>query len=270
MIAPAIYGPCERRELERIEIVLYCFFDDSGKESDPTHDFVVLAGFFTNYWELFDTKWLNLLLKYDLPYIHLRDAISVGKKKGWDVQRLNGVLSEFASAIRESNLVGVGVGVHMDAWREVPKSLRNRFGDAQIFCCSRVIRRIMDRLETVGLNQEKITIVFDQDFEFARRRLRLFEELRKQYEPIRERVVQVSFADSRTFYPLQAADMLAWETRRQLVNAAGGKQSTVRWRELTAAMPSGQIEFAVGEFWTRGWFDREMPKLIGPDWRNLP
>jgi hypothetical protein len=228
-----------------------------------------MAGFFTNYWELFDTKWLSLLLKHDIPFIHLRGAVSIAKKKNWDIPKLNEVLTEFAVTIRESNLVGIGVGVHMEAWQEVPKELRDRLGDAQIFCCSRIVRRIIDRLETVGLLQEKVTIIFDQDFGFARRRLRLFEELKKRYQPIRERIVQVSFADSRTFYPLQAADMLAWETRRELINRSGGHESTKRWKELMAALPSGQIDFAVGEFWTKEWFDQELPKLLGDDWQGV-
>jgi hypothetical protein len=26
-------------------------------------------------------------------------------------------------------------------------------------------------------------------------------------------------------------------------------------------LPSGQIEFGAGEFWTKEWFDQELPKL---------
>jgi hypothetical protein len=26
-------------------------------------------------------------------------------------------------------------------------------------------------------------------------------------------------------------------------------------------LPSGQIEFAIGEFWTQEWFSQELPKL---------
>ena len=95
----------------------------------------------------------------------------------------------------------------------------------------------MDRLNNVGMKHERITLTFDQDFGFARRRLGIFEELKKRSPVIRERLAQSSFADSHTFYPLQASDMLAWETRRQLVNRAGGHESTKRWRELTAALP---------------------------------
>jgi hypothetical protein len=208
-----------------------------------------------------------------MPYVHLKEAVGVAKKNGWDIPKLNSVLTEFAAAIRISNLIGIGVGVHMEAWRAIPKSMRNLIGDAHIFCCSRMVRRIMDRLETVGLNQEKLTIVFDQDFASAPKRLKLFAQLKQCYEPIRTRIAQVSFADMRTFYPLQAADMLAWETRRELINRSGGRESSTRWNELMTALPSGQIEFAVGEFWTKDWFDQELPKMAeraGIDWRRLP
>ena len=125
------------------------------------------------------------------------------------------------------------------------------------------MRRLIDRLETVGLQQEGISVVFDRDFEFARPRLKLFEKLAKFYAEIHAKVAQISFADSRRFCPLQAADLLAWETRRELINRSGGHESNPRWGDLLAALPSGQIEFAVGEYWTKEWFDQEIPRLQG-------
>jgi hypothetical protein len=56
-----------------------CIFDDSGHESE--HEYVIMAGFFTNIWERFDELWLSLLLKYDMPHVHLKEAIGVAKKK---------------------------------------------------------------------------------------------------------------------------------------------------------------------------------------------
>lgn len=238
------------------------FFDDSGKESDPSHRFVVLAGFVSLDWTSFHQAWLTHLFKYDLPAVHLREILKIAKKKGWDIPKLNSVLSEFIAIIRDHHLVGFGVGLDMVAWRLVDRDLRKRMGDAQIFCCSRIMRRIMDRPRTVRLESDGLSVVFDRDFEFARRRLGLFEELSRLYPEIYANVAQVSFADSAHFCPLQAADLLAWETRRQLVNQSGGKPSTARWDDLMAALPSGQIEFAAGEFWTQEWFDQEIPKLL--------
>jgi hypothetical protein len=93
--------------------VIYCFFDDSGKESASDNDFVIMAGLMTNYWEMFDVRWQQLLLKYEIPAIHIKEAVSMAKNKGWDIPRLRAVLREFSATVRESNLVGIGVGVHI-------------------------------------------------------------------------------------------------------------------------------------------------------------
>jgi hypothetical protein len=192
----------------------------------------------------------------------MREILGIAKKKGWDIARLNDVLSEFISAARDTHIVGFGIGVDMEAWRMIDPALRKRLGDVQLFCCSRIIRRIMDRLEMLGLQGEEISITFDRDFEFARRRLRLFEEICKAFPHINAHVSQISFANSRQCYPLQAADLLSWETRRELISKSGGRESNPRWRELMTALPSGQIEFGAGEFWTKEWLDQELPKLF--------
>lgn len=264
MIAPVKGGLHGLFQRDRWRLVIAGFFDDSGKESDLGNRFVVLAGFVTTDWDPFHRLWMRLLFKHDLPGIHMKEILGHAKKKGWDFSKLNSILAEFIGAIRETHIVGFGVGVDMEAWRLIDPEIRKRFGDAQIFCCSRIMRRIMDRLETLGLQGEEISVTFDRDFEFARRRLRLFEELHKRYPQIRANVAQIAFSDSQRFYPLQAADLLAWETRRELVNRTGVVESTTRWKELMAALPSGQIEFAAGEFWTKAWFDEEIPKLLPP------
>ena len=246
------------------------FFDDSGKESDTGNRFVVLAGFSALDYSPFQKlhlQWAELLYRHELPGIHMKNILNIAKKRGWDMPTLNAVLGEFIQVIRQSNLVGMGIGVDLEAWRLIRPEITRQLGDSQVFCCSRLVRSIMDRLETLRMQHEEISVTFDRDFEFARRRVRLFEELSRQYPQIAAHVAQVSFADSESFYPLQAADLLAWETRRELFNKARATQSTARWRDLMAALPSGQIQFDVGEFWTEAWFDEEMPKLGFPNWR---
>lgn len=245
------------------KVVITGFFDDSGKESDPSHRFVVLAGFVSLDWSPFHQAWHGLLLKHGLPNVHLKEIRGIATEKGWDLPKLNSVLTEFIALMREMNLTAFGVGLDMEAWRRVDPTVRKRLGDAQVFCCSRIVRRIMDRIDIIrALKGDAISIVFDRDFEYARRRIGLIADLSKLYPEVHDRVAQISFADSEHFNPLQAADLLAWETRRQLVNKSGGDPSTQRWGELIAALPSGQIEFACGEFWTQEWFDQEIPKLL--------
>jgi hypothetical protein len=67
--------------------------------------------------------------------------------------------------------------------------------------------------------------------------------------------------DAEHFYPLQAADLLAWETRRRLSEVIEGAGGTARWAELMTALPYGELEYAAGEYWNKEWIDRDLPKI---------
>jgi hypothetical protein len=105
-----------------------------------------------------------------------------------------------------------------------------------------------------------MAMFFDQDFDYARRRLTLFKHITNRYSDLRESLTVLSFADARYHYPLQAADLLAWETRRHLINLVEGERETARWRELMAALPSGEFNYE-GEYWDKKLIDSELPKV---------
>jgi hypothetical protein len=49
---------------------------------------------------------------------------------------------------------------------------------------------------------------------------------------------------------LQAADFLAWETRKEVIQKTKGFQSTERFQELFVNVPGLHLEYS-GEFWDR-------------------
>lgn len=242
--------------------MIECFFDDSGKESDISQRFVVLAGYMIGGdWGGFYQAWRHLLIRHGIPQVHMREILGLARNKGWDTAKLNDVLREFIGVIKEAKLIGFGVAVDAAEWRGLSKERRRMLGDAQEFCCSRILRRIMDRLNEAGFLNEPLSVTFDQDFEFARRRLTLIDETRKRVPQIRRHLVQLSFANSQHFYPLQAADLLAWETRRHLANMIDGESGTARWKELMTALPYGELDYAAGEYWNKEWITSELPKI---------
>ena len=208
-----------RRSLARSEytFVISCFFDDSGTESQKDHRHVVLAGYIgpDETWGQFFHSWRHLLLRHGIPAVHMKSWLKTAKEKEWSTAQRNDVLAEFIELIQKSKLIGFGVGVDADFWRALPADRRKAFGSAQEFCCQRILRLVIDRIDASNLNDD-ISLIFDQDFEFARPRLRLLEHLYKTDPRIRGRVTQISFASSRVFYQLQAADILAWHARRHL------------------------------------------------------
>src|SRR6185312_7221924 len=130
-------------------------------ESDHTHRFVVLAGYMAGEglpWNQFYQAWRHLLIKHGLPHIHMKDILQIAQARGWDIPKLNTVLREFIAAIQSANLIGFGVAVDANEWRALSKERRKRFGDAQEFCCTRILRRIVDRLTEAGFPDDPLSI----------------------------------------------------------------------------------------------------------------
>jgi len=229
--------------------MIECFFDDSGKESQPDHRFVVMAGYIGHdgIWFPFIQKWRHLLMRHALPALHMREWVKVCQAKKWGSDQGHIVIRDFVQVIRESQLIGLGIAVDAEAWRGLPSNRRRAFGNAQEFCFQRIMRRVIDRVAAAE-ERDRIALIFDQDFQFAKPRLGLLERLSKGDPRISQQVAAISFADSRAYYQLQAADLLAWETRRHLVDRTAGRPGATRWQALFESLPYGELDYE-GEYW---------------------
>jgi hypothetical protein len=247
-------------------LFLHCFLDDSGKESEPTMPYVVLAGYFAemNIWIALWEKWAELLLKHEISGIHMRELIPMKgeyKDKGWDATKRDEVIGDFITEISKANLIGVGVAVEVTAWCTMKKLNPDvPFGSIQEFCLGRIMRRIVDRL-SAAQRSGKVALVFDRDPEFSSKRIRLFNHYLQSNEQARRYLASIMFADPNIYPGLQCADLLAWETRKDLVQKAGGFPPTNRWRAMFTKMPDYKLDY-VGEFWNAGEFDRFLPQVI--------
>jgi len=68
----------------RVKAVFQCFFDDSGKESEPTNPIVVMAGYIAvdEIWQRFQNLWGHLLLKHELPDVHMKAILQIPTHSG--------------------------------------------------------------------------------------------------------------------------------------------------------------------------------------------
>ncbi len=229
--------------------MIECFFDDSGTESALSNRFVVIAGYLTHesYWYVFNQKWRHLLIRHGLPKLHMKEWVKFCEEREWDHPKRHSVVSEFIQVIRDTQLIGFGVAVDAQIWRELTPKRRKAFGNAQEFCFQRIMRRVVDRMEEAQ-ERDPVSIIFDRDFQFARPRLGLLEHLYKTDTRLAQQVASISFSDSRYYYQLQAADLLAWVTRKRLIDEIEEKPSTPKWDELFADLPYGELDYA-GEYW---------------------
>jgi hypothetical protein len=245
-------------------LVIHCFLDDSGKESQPTMPVVTMAGYFAELDALnrVHQKWAQLLLKHGIPGIHMKELIHLSgtyRGLGWDMPKRDSVLNDFIGVIREEHLVGVGVAVKMSAWRGMVKEHRDvDFGTVQQFCLQRILRRVIDRLSSAHA-EDTLALVFDRDPEFASNRINLFNALLAHRAAARKLLCSITFADPWRYPGLQCADILAWETRKEMIQRLGGHQSTKRWIAMFTQMPQYQLDY-IGELWDEQGL--EDPKVI--------
>jgi hypothetical protein len=154
------------------KVVIHAFFDDSGSERDPSSRFPCLAGYLAHetYWMSFNDIWRHLLLRHGLPYLHMREFVKMSNDRGWSQVHRNSVVLEFVHEIKQCRLIGFGVGVDADVWRNLPKERRSVFGDAQQFCFMRIVRRVVARADKTQSSQrfrELTTALPLVDLEFA-------------------------------------------------------------------------------------------------------
>jgi len=201
----------------------YAFLDDSGKFKDS--DFVCLAGYLSDDdgWTQFSEKWGKLLIKHGIPYIHMKELISLRgpyENLGWTPAQRDDVVNDFIDVIRAHIQVGFGVAVDAKYFRSMCADAQKKIGDPAYFCLHRILYLIIKKLKSVGY-QPSVTITFDDCEEFSVRCYRIWSKLRKIVPDVHDYVPSISFADDQKFWPLQAADILAWVTNKSLKQRAG-------------------------------------------------
>jgi hypothetical protein len=203
-------------------------------------------------------KWGQLMMKHGVG-IHMRELVGLRKPyEGWDIPKRDAVLAEFIDVIRDVRMTGVGVVVEVAAFRQLKKDHPEfDLHTVQEFSLERVLRRTVDRLDEIGLG-EPVALVFDTDPEFSKRRIDLFHGVLEHDK--RARLASMTFARAEVYPGLQCADILAWETRKQQIQKAGGYKSTARWAALFAEMPDYELDY-MGELWDEEELEKIVPQL---------
>jgi Protein of unknown function (DUF3800) len=247
--------------------MLHLFLDDSGKESQQTNPWVCMAGYLADHQTLLGLygKWSQLLIRHGISEIHMKQLIPMTgqyKNLSWDVSKRDGVIQEFIEAINETNMWGLGVAVEVAAWRrQKAKHPKLDWGTIQEFCVGRILRRTASHLDAAKIDND-LAIVFDTDPEFGASRFNMFCALMGHRQELARRLSSITFGHP-TYYPgLQCADLLVWETRKELMQKREGYESTRRWRAMLAQMPNYHLKYVSGERWSDASFEDAASEII--------
>jgi len=240
------------------------FLDESGHFSST--DFVCMAGYMATGegWDTLCAGWRVLLReKYKIPALHMREIMSPSGNSpaaAWDIGRKLDMLREFILLIRSHTEAGFGVALDAKHYREVVKTIRAvaageglkaRPFNTQMFCMARIVRMVMQYLETsVPEDQRQTSLVFDDDEQYSRTCYSLLCELKKRVPAIKRCIVNISFADDQWYYPLQAADLLSYASCNELKKGEKGWSDTNVYRDLLKDADSVYGKRYLSEFWS--------------------
>lgn len=193
--------------------------DDSG--SDGSGEAFVLAGYVAtdNQWINFSTEWSAVLKSLPrIEYFKMKEANSLrGQFWGWSQEDRNAKVSELVRVVKGN----VQLGVTCTVWWEDLKALSDEFGEVPWKPYPLLFHGAMAAVTQYCIQHEiddKLRFVFGDQGIAGKRAAEVHEEVRDVLTK-REKDVLGSkpvHLDDKIFLPLQAADLIAWQTRRYI------------------------------------------------------
>ena len=239
----------------RLMSFLHIYCDESGKHKDnPVVCFAALC-IRADALGDFDEKWKVLLRQYELSELHMvevsRLSQNAGNKfrRGQTAEQRVQLLKPFADRINEHMETGFVHVCDSQGFASIPEKQLKALSNLKDPYHLAFIRGLDEVARNGGDYQ--LAVVCDDDEETAWNSYRIYRQLRKPRQAVREKVKSLSFADSIAFPALQAADMVSY---------LGRKEGELKWRskpyelqELLAHLTNQQTP---GK-WKVAWFSKE-------------
>jgi hypothetical protein len=235
--------------------VLQAWIDDSGRGKESDSPFFVLAGYAgpVESFENMSDDWQRIMAEEPkLAYLKGKEANALDRNfKGWTTEQRDAKLEKLIASIRKNELIALSLSV---SYRDFNRTLRqpkgvlkNPFGIG----FAHVIVWLLHSAH-VKVEREEIEMIFDQGV-LAREK-----EIEAAYrgmkwafpkEAMDLLVGRPRFEDDKRNMPLQAADLFAWNVRRDLVEQLknGKNWESPTWTALRTGIKGKPIHLGEHE-----------------------
>jgi hypothetical protein len=203
-------------------LMLTGYFDETGHSKDPTQRIVGMGGLLApaSGWETFEHKWKRALKEFDIPYFHMKEfAHSTDVFEDWKGREIirRKLFAKLIKAMEAAYPIPIGATVPKEVYNatyaEYPQFKKEDLYHEALHCCvggAVGIRHTMGQLD----ESEKVALVFSQHEEFRSHILKQYDRTIKEFEPF-QKISAISFADMRELVSLQAADLVAYELKKE-------------------------------------------------------
>jgi hypothetical protein len=229
---------------EQYLTVLGAYMDESGLEDDPTPIGFVFcyAGLLASRddWEKFSSKWVEFLLGEGLPdppELHMKKFLhSRGDFAGWDSERKARVLATAIDLINETPAIGHACiterGTPQDWVGKYAGHLMANKGWYYTGGLGHAALTLAVRSPMFVEADEEIPFICGDNEEWGPELTRWYKKMQVAEEfpaEVRRRLGPFTLASPKRIPPLQAADVIAYESRRKLIDwKASGPESLRR------------------------------------------
>lgn len=254
-------------------IIMFLIFGDESGKLHQGH-YTSFCGYVAHVstWNAFSDMWNRCRFRWQVPPIHMARIMYPDRKddewkkikeqwgQSWEDKR-DVMLSELATIVKGSGAICVGGIVDAAHFRKVADSdpaFRVICKDPIYFSFQSLLMRGIDKTEVID-SHSSIGLVIDDDEEFAMEVYRQFNVIKKELDPqlrrrydestlaklkrVKDRVQTISFADDASHPGLQAADMIAYETRRMMVERITNPEATSELYEQLTFFRTNQPKF---------------------------
>ncbi len=197
-------------------LVLHAYFDETGHGDDTNTKFLGIAGCLARVevWKNVERKWNAALQSEGLPYFHMKEfAFSVGPFKTWndDEDRRRKIYGTLWDIILDGELIPIGGFVRLDDYKqELHGREHHVFRDAYFLCYLQGLRFLAQYSEFDSVSN--IATFLDDKKGFKGEAFRIYEVLAPRFG---RKVPPPVFRDMRKCLPLQVADIVAYESKKE-------------------------------------------------------
>ncbi len=196
--------------------MLDAYLDETGHGDDPKTRFLGIAGCLTRaeVWKKVEIKWSEALILEGLPYFHMKEyAFSVGPFKSWekDEDRRRKIYGALWEIILEAQLIPLGGFVPLESYKqELTGQKHHILRDAYFLCYLQCVRFLAQYVEFDLVSN--LGTFFDDKKGFKGEAFKIHEVLSDRFQG---KIPPPIFSDMRKVLPLQVADIIAYESKKE-------------------------------------------------------
>jgi hypothetical protein len=217
-------------------LTLYC---DRSELLKPAR-IVVVSGVLSDleHWTQVEAAWCSVLQRFGVGRFHMTDFEARQQEfKGWSNERRIEFLDSLIGALEHRVVAGFSCAILLDDYDQLDGPDREIIRHPYAFCGGFVIAHVFRFVDRYLGNDKSVAFVLEDGDEG--RGILLDQLSRRRLGPLAGRVSSISFADCRELLPLQAADLVAYESAKAIARHATDEQRQPRksLQRLLAAVP---------------------------------